>query len=308
MRTEFRSATPLSVWSARSTPPARVLRKFAANEPPPLQLTDDQVAFFWREGYLSIPQLTTPDEIAWLQEVYDRLFDDQVGWARGDFFDLAGTDDPDRPPQMPQLMTPCRYQPALASTLHRRNATTVARQLLHPGAKVIFDHAVLKPARTGPVTPWHQDQAFFPVGVRHQSVTVWMPLQDVDVESGCMQFVPRSHLLPMLPHRSMNDDPRVHAIEAVDPDLSVVARCPLPAGGATVHHYRTLHGSGPNTSTSRRRAYALVYCDPSKKVRVRKDYPWNARKQTARLDRYRSSRTVIDHLRDHIVSARARWL
>jgi hypothetical protein len=293
-----------SVWLARTRVAAPVVKDLVGERPPAFALTEDQVALFHREGYLSIPALTTPDEVAWIQAVYDRLFDGRRGWDDGNFFDFVGTDEPGKQLMMPQLWWPSKYQPTLVRTLFRRNATMVARQLLNPSAKMVFDHAVLKPALTGPVTPWHQDQAFWSAGRKVESVTVWMPLQDVDVKSGCMQFVPRSHVQGVLRHRSLNDDPRVHALEAIDPDLSGAVACPLAAGGATVHHYRTLHGSGPNITPNRRRAYAIIFGVRSKEVLVREEYPWNAVKHPAREDRYLASRTPIQRLRDSVKVAR----
>ena len=41
---------------------------------PTLTLRDEQVAFFHREGYLSLPAITTPEEIERVREIYDRLF------------------------------------------------------------------------------------------------------------------------------------------------------------------------------------------------------------------------------------------
>jgi hypothetical protein len=295
----------VSAWAARAKVAA--LMDLVAQQPPAFRLTEDQVAFFHREGYLSIPRITTSDEVAWIVEVYDRLFDDKCGWDEGRFFDFAGTDEPDKPLRLPQLMGPSKYEPALANTLYRRNATTVARQLLNPSAKMVFDQGMLKPAFTGPATPWHQDQAFWPAGAIHKSLTVWVPLQDVDVESGCMQFVARSHTQEVLPHRHLNGDPRVHALEAIDPDLSRAVACPLAAGGATVHHFRTLHGSGRNTTANQRRAYSLVFGVRSKEVLVPEEYPWNTGRYTAHEERYLNSRSPLQRLLDRVRVASDRW-
>ena len=62
-----------------------------------------------------------------------------------------------------------------------------------------------------------------------------------------------------LPHRHLTDDPAVHGLEfAVDVDVDVAAAVsvPLDAGGATFHHPRTFHHTGPNATGRRRRADA----------------------------------------------------
>ena len=60
---------------------------------PTLQLTDEQVRFYHENGYLSIPALTTQEEIESLIHVYDDLFERRAGRETGDQFDLAGADE-----------------------------------------------------------------------------------------------------------------------------------------------------------------------------------------------------------------------
>ena len=55
-----------------------------------VDVTDEQVTFFQENGYLSIPRITTDDEIEWLKGIYDQLFNDRIGEAQGRYFDLAG--------------------------------------------------------------------------------------------------------------------------------------------------------------------------------------------------------------------------
>ena len=143
------------------------------------RLSGEQVEEFRASGFLSIPRITTDDEIAWMRDVYDRLFEQKPGWRKGDFFDFAGEDKDSEAPKLPQLLNPSRYEPELANTIFWANANAMARQLLGSSAKLIFEHAMLKPARTGGETAWHQDEAFYAKHTNYHAVTVWMPLQPV---------------------------------------------------------------------------------------------------------------------------------
>lgn len=248
-------------------------------------LTPLEIAQFQENGYLSIPQITTPQEVAWLREIYDRLFERRAGWENGDFFDFAGTDNPERAATLPQLLDPSRYEPALKTTLFRTNALAIAKQLLGPSAELVFEHAMLKPANTGGETPWHQDEAFFPKFTNYQSITFWMPLQPVDATNGCLDFIPGSHKGALLAHRSINNDLRIHGLEAEGADGSQRVTCPLQAGGTTIHHSRTLHHAGPNLSDGPRRAYALGFGVRSKNLTLRTNFLWNANRATARAKR-----------------------
>jgi hypothetical protein len=58
--------------------------------------------------------------------------------------------------------------------------------------------------------------------------------------------------------------------------------CPIPAGGCTVYLGRTLHGAGPNSTTSARVAYVLIFDIPATIARVKRTFDWQ--KQTTWRD------------------------
>ena len=97
---------------------------------PTITVTQEQVAFFRREGYLSIERITTQEEVDWMREVYDRLFQSRAGRERGDQFDLAGADEEGKQASLPQILGPVKYAPELADTLYRANAHAICLQLL----------------------------------------------------------------------------------------------------------------------------------------------------------------------------------
>lgn len=259
-------------------------------------LTETDIAAFWRDGYFRMPSITTQSEIAWMREAYDRLFAERWGWDKGDMFDFAGLDEPGSAVSVPQLLNPSQYEPRLVNTEFRRNALAVARQLLGPKAKLVFEHAMLKPALTGGETTWHQDEAFYSKYTNYQSVTFWMPLQDVDRSNGCMEFVAGSHKGPLLQHHHINGDPRIHGLEADGINAALAMPCVLPAGGASVHHSRTLHYAGPNRSAAPRRAYALGFGVRSRALTLREEHAWNRGRMTERERRERAGRSAAERL------------
>jgi ectoine hydroxylase-related dioxygenase (phytanoyl-CoA dioxygenase family) len=235
-----------------------------------IRLSQEQVDAFHRDGFIAVESLTTPAEVAVLREVYDRLFD------RRDFGDdrleLAALDDEGRE-TLPQIMNPEKYAPELEDTQARANALAIARQLLGPKAERAGDHAIMKPPGHGAPTPWHQDEAYWHPGYEHAGISVWMPLQAAVPESGCMQFVPGSHRSDVLPHHLI--DPDAHALEADEQvrEEDAVA-LPLPPGGCTIHHCRTLHYAGANRSREPRRAYIMGFSVPAKPLAEPRDFYW----------------------------------
>lgn len=258
---------------------------------PTLRVTQEQVDAFSRDGYLAIPAITTQEEVARLRVIYDRLFETKAGRENGDQFDLGGTDEDGKAEALPQILNPVKYAPELAETLFRANAFAIASQLLGPGTQARGEHAILKPARFGKETPWHQDEAYWSPEVEYHALSVWMPLQEATLANGCMQFVPGSHQLEVLPHHCINHDPRIHGLEVDDPEQVVKnpVACPLPPGGATFHLNRTLHFAGPNRSEIPRRAYILGFGLPNKPAQTPRDYYWNRLKETPREERRKAA-------------------
>ncbi|MBZ0286200.1 MAG: phytanoyl-CoA dioxygenase family protein, partial [Anaerolineae bacterium] len=224
---------------------------------PTITLTPDQIDFFHQKGYLVIESISSPEEIEWMRGVYDRLFANKTGREEGNQFDLAGADDESEEARLPQILGPARYAPELKDTLYHANALAITQQLLGAEARFLGDHAILKPPYIGAATPWHQDEAYWDGGMLHHSLSAWMPLQDVGVENGCMQFIPSQMDIDVRPHHSINHDPRVHGLEIDEIDTAQAVICPLKAGGATFHYCRTPHYTGPNLSGEPRRAYIL---------------------------------------------------
>ncbi len=243
---------------------------------PTIKLRPDQIEAYHTNGFLTIDAITTPEELALLREKYDQMFARAVGREEGNWFDLAGTNEEGKEVVMPQVLDPERYVPEFKNTLMRANADAIAKQLLGPEATGSGAHCIYKPPKISPETPWHQDEAYWDPAYEYCTLSIWVPLQPATVEMGCMWFVPGTHRWDVLPHRHINNDPRIHGLELVDFEkyTKVAIACPLPAGGATIHHPRTLHYAGPNRSDTPRRAYILGGQLPRKKRAVPLRYPW----------------------------------
>ncbi len=231
--------------------------------------------------------ITSADEVAELRGIFDGLFASRAGWEQGRAFDLAGADEAGKEPVLPQIINPVEFAPALASTRFRVNALAIARQLIGPGAEPWFEHAINKPARIGAATPWHQDEAHrYDPGVDYEQISIWMPLQPATLENGCMQYIPGSHRGPVLEHHSLNDDPRISALECCATfDATKAVACPLPAGGAAIHHCRTLHCASANVTGQPRRAYILAFRGAPVPAPAREMFPWLRGKQTPAAQR-----------------------
>jgi len=238
-----------------------------------VRATDDQVRSFQANGYLAIDQITTAEEIAKLRELYDKVMADASAWRLVYEGDERGGKDGD---VIDQVFLPELQAPEMGDTQYLRNARAMAAQLLGvedddvtPGGLML----IYKPPTGGRAAPWHQDEAFWDDKnhLKCNSLSVWMPLDDVVVESGAMQFLPGSHTNDVLRHRSEPGEPLFLDEEV---DLSSAVACPLSAGGATFHHCRTLHHTARNTSGRPRRAMTTIFHGPHAARDVPLEKPW----------------------------------
>lgn len=250
--------------------------------PPPdvvfeVRLTDGQVEQFHRDGFTSVERITTDEELEWIRPVYDHLFAVK-GSFKGGYFDLARPYEAEGADLVPQVLSPELRFPQLNETNAVRNARAIAAQLLERDATELntWSHLILKPPHVGGPLPWHQDEAYWDTGFAYRALGCWVPLDPATVESGCMHFMPGSHLGPVRVHRHIDDDPNVHGLWTEMPDDSAAVAVPIAPGGATFHHCRTLHMTTPNVSDHVRRAWATeVQIAPQPlPPGDQPDYPW----------------------------------
>jgi hypothetical protein len=221
--------------------------------------------------------LAEPWEVAEIRAILEKLFAARAGKNEGAYGEMIMTSHEEHEPNSPQLLNPVNYAPQLHKMKCFQNALEVAQQLLGSEARFFFDNSILKKASTGEGTPWHQDAAFRDPRFEYREVSIWVPLQDVDATSSCLQFIPGSHKYKdgILEHHSVNNDVTAQALQCTGPfDQSSAVACPLTAGGCTIHDPGTLHCSGPNLSEVPRLAYIMVFRILPKLAKRERVFPW----------------------------------
>lgn len=216
-------------------------------------------------GVVVMPQFCGAGDLAEIRAILVRFFQQRVGREEGQQFDMLGLDADVGAAIQPQMIKPSVFAPELLRTQYFRQLSRAARQLLGQDAQFSFDHSILKPAHSAAATPWHQDEAHHNHEyLRYRQVTFWMPLQDTPVQAGCMRYILGSNRGPLLPHRWLNDDPRVHTLEcrAERVDESLAVAMPVVAGSCIAHDGRTLHSAWPNFSAVDRFTYIVVFTGP----------------------------------------------
>jgi len=234
-----------------------------------------EVAFFREHGFLAVDRITSDEEIEWLARVFEYIFDPANASRPGAPVDRSGSLGADQPSTLQQAFFPEMRFPELLHTAHRRNARRYAAALLDvaEASLTTWGHMIRKPPG-GRSAPWHQDHAYWPPELRFNAVGCWLPLHDVSVEMGAMQFIPGSHRQGLKPHRHA-DEPRHNLLEVIEPvDPATAVACPLKAGGATFHHPETLHYTAPNETDRPRLAFPMEIETAPIRLETPEDMPW----------------------------------
>lgn len=222
----------------------------------PRRLSLEQVDAFNRDGYVKGLRLFSPAEMAEHRAYFDHLLE-QVLAAGGSSYSI--------------------------STAHLKHGK-VYDLLRHPlivehvsdllGENVVGwgSHYFCKMPRDGKVVHWHQDASYWPL-TPSKAVTVWLAIDDADVENACMRYIPGSHHLGHLTYRMTEEGGDAVLNQQVEnaEEFGSPVDVELKAGEFSMHSDLLLHGSNANLSSRRRCGLTLRYCAAD----VRAGLDWN---------------------------------
>jgi hypothetical protein len=229
-----------------------------------MTLTTDQVASYQRDGYLLPGQQAFPAErFAELQKVFEEhLAQVQARGKRGDSGEL----------DMPHARDARLLEHLLADEL-----LDVVEPLVGPDIGLFASAFLSKEPRTGRATPWHEDSYFWEGRFDRldRITTVWIALDAVDRENGCMKVLPGSHLAGANEYEFA--DPDEFSFDRVvkgGVDESKAVYFELASGEFSLHDARIIHGADQNRSPRRRAGYTIRYF--SQELRFDPAHPCNA--------------------------------
>ncbi|MBL8816029.1 MAG: phytanoyl-CoA dioxygenase family protein [Planctomyces sp.] len=134
-------------------------------------------------------------------------------------------------------------------------------------------HFFCKMPGDGRAVAWHQDASYWPLSPSW-AVTVWLAIDDADLDNGCMKFIAGSHMFGHVTYRKSSPEEHNVLDQTVEnaESFGEIVVDDLKAGQVSIHNDLLLHGSDPNMSPNRRRCgLTLRYCNAS----VRAGMGWN---------------------------------
>ena len=223
-------------------------------------VTQEEIESFERNGFVLPERGLDPESTETLRQTMEDVFRDNPDWHN-----LVRM--PHVPPREGQLEGVIGGERLFEIALHPQ-LIAAARALIGPNLIMWGGEIFAKPAAIGKSTPWHQD--CYNPAIRaapgrklSRSAMIWIAVDPVDVENGCLRFLPRSGRNGRLEH---NLQPKPGAMldfevdgETLRYDEAVNAE--LAPGHFSVHDSYVVHGANPNTSGRRRAGITFHYMD-----------------------------------------------
>ena len=124
-------------------------------------------------------------------------------------------------------------------------------------------HFISKPPRAGKATPWHTDADYWQgrTSTAAGICTVWLALDEVTTQNGCMRVIPGSHLSGPSAYEKVSRDSNIFGsqIRTDQIDESKAVDFELHPNECSLHEARMVHGATANTSDRRRAGFTMRY-------------------------------------------------
>jgi ectoine hydroxylase-related dioxygenase (phytanoyl-CoA dioxygenase family) len=230
------------------------------------------LAQYWRDGYAVVRGFFTSDELAEIADATDQLYTEGVAHGRcfrhGNLFYNVAREREDSDPLVRMVQWPSYHQPVLNGVRLDTRFVDLLEPLIGRDLKQIINQVHWKaPGSLGDFA-WHQDSRFRRPASAYRNlatsyVQTGLAIDPHKVASGCMRFIPRSHLRGDLGMdcskkamgAAMTDD----ALEAVGFAAGESIDVLLEPGDLALWSPYLVHGSGTNASDHRRRLYINGY-------------------------------------------------
>ncbi len=211
-----------------------------------------EIDYYRTNGYVYLPGVVSAEQINRFKPAIEKVVKSTV-----ESQDAQGRLD-DYSSMFQQVTNAWRLDQTVAEfVLSRKFAGIAARLMGVKGVRLYHDQALFKPP-SGQKTYWHQDMFYWPLDT-DKTITMWMPLVDVDEEIGTMIFACGSHRHGLVSSSPISESAG-EEVEKVVKERGYECRSHrLKAGDATFHSGYTIHSAYPNRSGATREVMTIIY-------------------------------------------------
>jgi ectoine hydroxylase-related dioxygenase (phytanoyl-CoA dioxygenase family) len=219
-------------------------------------LTQEHIDFYQENGFVQINDVLTAGEVAELAQNMEEAMQEESSASRSHYNSKDGA----YYRVLNQKVNSWRDHGGMAKFSCSGHLAEMARRLTGAsGIRMFHDHILWKMPGDSKPTPWHQDMPYWPME-QPLSLSIWLTVDDVNEENGCMMFVPRSQAAGKLKAISLVEPEDIFEY-AKDTDAGkerpIIAR--MRAGSCTFHSGLTFHYAHANRTDTPRRVLAIIF-------------------------------------------------
>jgi len=234
----------------------RDLKFYPVENSAPHALSQSQIEHYNSRGFIAPLDVYSPTEIADIRGYFDQLLERVVAEG-GNSYSISSAH--------------LKYGPVYDILTNPRIVEYISDLF---GENVIAwgSHFFCKMPHDGKTVAWHQDASYWPLSPS-KAATVWLAIDDADIENACMKFIAGSHHFGHMTYRESDSAEHNVLNQSIDnaEQYGEVVYDQLRAGQVSIHSDLLLHGSEANDSSRRRCGLTLRYCAAS----VRAGMNWN---------------------------------
>jgi phytanoyl-CoA hydroxylase len=219
-------------------------------------MTSDLRTQFQQDGYVFIPGFLNPSELTELYSELKRFIHTVVPKMPPEEVYYEDKQRPDTLKQLQRMNEQDAYfaKLFLGGKLERLAETLLADRVV--GKNLQYFN---KPPGVGQPTPPHQDGYYFKLKPP-EALTMWLALDAVDAENGCVRYVRGSHTRGMRPHAKTGVLGFSQGITDYGRPEDAEIMFPAQPGDLLAHHALTIHRADGNRSATRtRRSLGFIY-------------------------------------------------
>jgi ectoine hydroxylase-related dioxygenase (phytanoyl-CoA dioxygenase family) len=223
-------------------------------------LTREQIAFYQENRFIKLKQVLSPEALAYLDEVitakvHELNKETRTMEARNTYGKAFI--------QLGNLWT---QDERIKGLLFSKRLAKIATDLMQcEGVRMYHDQALYKEPGGG-FTPWHADQYYWPLA-SDKTVTAWIPLQEVPLEMGPLEFSAGSQAIVEGRELAIGDESEQKIAQRLRvTDFEHVIE-PFELGEVSFHSGWVFHRAGANDTDQTRKVMTMIYMDSEMKLK-----------------------------------------
>jgi ectoine hydroxylase-related dioxygenase (phytanoyl-CoA dioxygenase family) len=220
----------------------------------PYELSQEAVDFFQKNRYIKLKNVFDADTLA----RYGKAISQKVAELNAQEKPLDQRDTYGK--AFLQIFNLWREDEICKEFVFSKRLGKIAADLMQTeGVRMYHDQALFKEGGGG-ITPWHADQYYWPLA-SDKTITAWIPLQEIPLEMGPLEFSAGSHKIVEGRELSISDESEnVIQQKLRVTDFQHVIE-PFDLGEVSFHSGWVFHRAGANKTPETRKVMTVIFMD-----------------------------------------------